>query len=242
MENAREIIKKKAQALRWQKPMAKGLNWWEISESLSDIMSACEDIRWMTEDDEQLIDLLDGDEEEAFEFKMAFSSLAADCDRMCEDMEQIRLYDFMSTDADDDDQATLFDLFFPAVRTSGPYLGYDEYEEDYLPIDGWQNEYASDVARKRLKRMTKEQLLDNAGMCLNVARSYLSIQYRYSTLKSAIDILKGINDGLLQTVKEIEEAWSRYDEDSHGGRFSFTQSEYKLDKMLESVPDRLWIE
>lgn len=237
-----EVYKKKAKDLRYQKPIVKSLNWWEISEGLSDIMSECADVKWMTEDYQQLIDLLDGDEEQAFEFRTVFSILESDCFRMLEDMEEVRKYEFMSALSDDDDEATLFDLFFPAIGTEGPYLGYDEYVHDYFPLESFENEFSTKVAKKKLKKLTKDQIFDLAGMCLNVARNYLSIDYRYTSLKAAIDVLKGINEGILATVKTLDDAWANWEKETKGGKIKYTDAEARLDRLLNDMPERLWVE
>ena len=232
---------RKAEARRYRKPIASELNWYRISEHIGDILQDCGDIRWMTEDEEQLIDFLDGDEEQAFEFQMAFGSLTADCEQMIEDMEEIRRYDFMGANVSDDG-APLFDLFFPAVKTGDDYFGYDEEISEYFSLTGYQYMAAIDEAKKKLKRLTKDQLLDLAGMALNVARNYVSIVYRFDTLKDCIDILKGKNDGLLATVKGLEAAWKAWDEASNHGRWPHNSKETELDRQLMQMPERLWIE
>ncbi len=54
-------------------------------------MEECENIRWYTDSDDgndSLINALDGDEDEAYEFKMAFADLCAECERMQEDLHE----------------------------------------------------------------------------------------------------------------------------------------------------------
>ena len=237
-----ELRIEKAKNLRYQKPMAKSINWWQICEDLGDIEEACGDIRWMTEDEEQLIDLMDGDDEQAFEFKMAFSDLAYDCESLREELDEIRRYDFMSGADPDEEGAPLFDLFFPATRIDDEYLGHDSYEQDYFPIDKYAYEAGQTVARKKLTRLTKEQLLDLSGMALEIARSYMSMKYRYSCLKAGFDILRGENEALLRIVKSIDDIWVKWNEESGGGKYKYTKAESEFDKALREVPERLWIE
>ena len=229
-----------ARQLRHKRPMAAAINWNQINEDLEEIANECADIQWMTEDEETLIDLLDGDEEQAFEFRMAFSDLAAGCERFREELEEIRRYDFIS--ADDDDVAPLFDLFFPAIRTDGGLLGYDTYEEDYFRLDTYEGMAAMDAAKAKLKRLTKDQLLDLCGLSLAIARNYMSLMYRHDCLKAGIDILKGQNESLLRVVKEIDEAWKRWEEETDGGKYEFLRAGREFDQLLQQLPDRLWIE
>lgn len=200
----------KARNLRYQKPMAKSINWVQILEDLSDIEEASGDIRWMTDDEEQLVDLMDGDEEQAFEFKMAFSDLSYDCERLRDELDDIQRYDFISGEDLDEDGAPLFDLFFPAVKMQDDYLGYDSFEGDYYPIDRYSADAGKNAARKKLIRLTKEQLLDLSGMALEIARSYMSMMYRYSCLKAGFDILRGENEELLRIVKSIDDVYEKW--------------------------------
>lgn len=235
------LTKAKASAMRFKRPLSKELNWASIRDKAWEIQSDCEDIRWMTEDEEQLVDLMDGDEEQAFEFRMAFSDLSNQCAEFIEELQELQRYDYMSTDSDDDDEATLFDLFFPAIGTDD-MMGYDVLEQDYFRLDRYEEEWAEKEARKKLKRLTKDQLFDLAGMALGIARNYMSLSYRYDCLKNSIDILKGKNESYLQIVKAIEEGWKAWEFESDKGKWKDTNAERKLDQMLQSVPDRLWIE
>ena len=236
-----EIIATKAKAMRFKKPMSKELNWYSIREYAWQIQNDCADIRWMTEDEEQLVDLMDGDEEQAFEFRMAFSDLSNQCEEFLEELQELQRYDFMSTDSDDEDEATLFDLFFPAIG-SNDMMGYDVLEQDYFRLDRYEEELAEKEARKKLKRLTKDQLFDLAGMALGIARNYMSLSYRYDCLKNSIDILKGKNESYLQIVKAIEEGWKAWEFESDKGKWKDTNAERAFDQMLQNIPERLWIE
>ncbi len=234
-----DAAREKARAMRWKRPMMRELNWWHIVETLDEIASDASDVQWMDED--AIAEAL-GDEEEAYEFRIAFSDLVADCERFREDLSQVRQYDFISTDADGEDEATLFDLFFPAVGADGMMLGYDSVEEDYFPLDPFVVDYAQKEAGKRLKRLTKEQLLDAAGLCLRIAMQFVSLQYRYDCLSASLAILKGEQAGLLKMVKGIEEAYAAADAASHGFQFDFSAEVRTLDRMLQEVPERMWVE
>jgi len=236
-----EIIATKAKAMRFKKPMSKELNWYSIREYAWQIQNDCADIRWMTEDEEQLVDLLDGDEEQAFEFRMAFSDLSNQCEEFLEELQELQRYDFMSTDSDDEDEATWFDLFFPAIGNND-MMGYDVLEQDYFRLDRYEEEWAEKEARKKLKRLTKDQLFDLAGMALGIARNYMSLSYRYDCLKNSIEILKGKNESYLQIVKAIEEGWKAWEFDSDKGKWKDTNAERVFDQMLQNIPERLWIE
>lgn len=89
--NAEETKRWKAKQLRYKKPIVRDLNLDKIQEDLWNIMEECENIRWYTDSDDgndSLINALDGDGDEAYEFKMAFADLCAECERMQEDLRE----------------------------------------------------------------------------------------------------------------------------------------------------------
>ena len=105
MVNAEETKRTKAKNLRYKKPFIKDLNLDAIKDDLWDIQDACEDVHWYTDSDDgsdSLVNALDGDEDEAYEFKMAFADLCAECERMQEDLQEEWVPD-------------CFDIFFVAA-------------------------------------------------------------------------------------------------------------------------------
>ena len=72
MVDAEETKRQKAKQLRFKKSIAKNLNLDFINQDLWDIQEDCEEIRWYTDSDDgtdSLVNALDGDEDEAYEFK-----------------------------------------------------------------------------------------------------------------------------------------------------------------------------
>lgn len=91
MIDSEETKRLKAKNLRYKKPIVKDLNLDKITEDLYDIMNECEDVRWYTDSDngeDSLVNALNGEEDEVYEFKMAFADLCAECDRMYEDLHE----------------------------------------------------------------------------------------------------------------------------------------------------------
>lgn len=119
----------KAKQLRYKKPIVKNLNLDTITQDLWDIQEACEDVHWFTDSEdgeETLVNALCGDEDEAYEFKMVFADLCAECERMVEDLHEEWVPD-------------CFDIFFVSAgagETYGGLLGFDEWEQDYFGIGG----------------------------------------------------------------------------------------------------------
>lgn len=147
----------KAKNLRYKKPIARDLNLDKITEDLYDIMEECENIRWYTDSEDgedSLLNALDGDEDEAYEFKMAFADLCAECERMQEDLQEVWIPE-------------CFDIFFVAAG-AGDYLGWDSYEGDYFGINDGSDSWAEDETKKNLKQMTKDELISAIRQCFKV--------------------------------------------------------------------------
>jgi len=223
-----EMRREKARKLRYKKPISKALNLEQIRSDLHDIQSDATELSW-TEDDEALVAALDGDTDEAWEFRMAFSDLVADAERM-------------ESDLDESWVPECFDTFFPAVGTRGGYLGYDEYEGDYYGLEPWEDDYAERCARDKLMQLRKTDIFNAAGACLRIAQQYMALMFRYDCLRASIDILKNQNEGLLQIVRGIEAQYELAEVETFHFKFDFGQEVSKLDAMLRNVPERLWIE
>lgn len=196
MVSKEETKKIKAQNLRYKKPIAKNLNLDAITQDLWNMQEVCEEIRWYTDSEDggdSLINALSGDEDEAYEFKMAFADLCAECERMLEDLQEEWVPE-------------CFDIFFVAVG-AGDLLGWDSYEGDYFGISSYESNLAEKDSKGKLKRMTKDELIDASRQCFIVYQAYIGLRNRYDSLKASIDILRDQNTGVLQTVKEIEKLY-----------------------------------
>lgn len=193
MGKAEEIRREKAKQLRYRKPIVKDLNLQSIQEQLWDIQEECENVRWFEDSDEEtLIEALDGDEDEAYEFRMMFADLCAECEAMQNDLEEIWVPE-------------CFDIFFVTVGAGNEYgglLGYDSFEGDYFGINDGSDSWAEDEVKKKLKQMTKDELIAASRQCFKVFQSYIALRYRYDCLKATIDILRGQNLDFLQTIKK----------------------------------------
>lgn len=230
--NAEETKRNKARNLRYKKPIAKNLNLEKITEDLWDIQEECENIRWYTDSEDgtdSLVNALDVDEDEAYEFKMAFADLCAECERMSEDL-------------DEEWVPECFDIFFVAAGAGelyGGLLGYDSYEQDYFGInctDAW----AEDEAKKKLKQMTKDNLIVAVRQCLKVYHAYIGLRNRYDSLKAAIDILRDQNTGYLQAVKEIEKLYEAVSADVYS-RNELSKESQDWKRYTDALPQEAWI-
>ena len=206
MINAEDTKRIKAKELRYKRPIVKDLNLESIVQNLWDIQEECDNIRWYCDTDEEtLINALDGDEDQAFEFKMMFSDLCAECERMCRDLEEEWVPEY-------------FDIFFVVMgagQNFGGILGFDIYEQDYFGID-CLDAFAEEEGKKILKRLTKDNLIAAARQCFCIYQSYIALRYRYDCLKASMDILRDKNTGYLQMVKQIEDLYEKANRETCG--------------------------
>lgn len=76
-----------------------------------------------------LLNALIGDEDEAYEFRMMFADLCAECDRMESDLKEEWVPE-------------CFDIFFVSAGAAddfGGLLGFDSYEQDYFGISPYES-------------------------------------------------------------------------------------------------------
>ena len=223
MIDAEETKRNKAKQLRYKKPIVKNLNIDYITQDLWDIQEACEDVRWYTDSEDgtdSLINALNGDEDEAYEFKMAFADLCAECDRVPE----------------------CFDIFFVSIGAGefeGGLLGWDSFEQDYFGIS-CTDSFAEDEAKKKLKQMTKDNLIAAARQCFKIYHAYIGLRNRYDNLKAAIDILRDQNTGYLQVVKEIEKLYEDASKDKWS-RNEYSKESREWERYTDALPPEAWI-
>lgn len=232
MIDAEETKRRKAIQLRYKKPIVRELNLSFIQQDLWDIQAECEDVRWYTDSEDgedSLINALDGDEDEAYEFRMAFADLCAECDRMSGDLKNEWV-------------PKCFDIFFVAAGAGESYgglLGFDEYEGDYFGI-GCAEGFAENEAKKKLKAMTKDNLIEAARQCFKIYHAYIGLRNRYDNLKAAIDILRGQNTGYLQAVKEIERLYEETVKDEWS-RKEYSKASREWKRYTDALPPEAWI-
>lgn len=231
-----ETKRRKARNLRYKKPIVKNLNFEFITQDLWDIQEECESIRWYTDSEDgsdSLINALDGDEDEAYEFKMSFADLCAECERMFADLKEEWVPE-------------CFDIFFVVAGAGDGYgglLGYDTWEQDYFGIDGF-DAFAEDEARKKLKKMTKDELIAATRQCFKIYQAYIGLRNRYDSLKAAIDILRDQNTGYLQVVKEIERLYeSAQEQQDRYAEYAENSKEWiEFERYTNALPQEAWIQ
>ena len=80
-------------------------------------------------------------------------------------------------------------------------------------------------------------MLSKIGQCMGIVMAVLDIKEQHDRLSTILEMLKSENTGLLKTLKEINDV---YEEFAREGRYS--DAEKKLDRLVEVLPDRFFIE
>lgn len=230
MNKAEETRRMKARNLRYKKPIANGLNLEEIQNNLWEISEACSDVQYYIDsDDDTLLNALDGDEDDAYEFKMMFSDLSAECEQMYYDLKNEYIPEY-------------FDLFFAAVNKGGEMLGFDIYEQDYYGLDCIESRWANEEAVKKMKALTKDKLIEVMQSCFGIYQAYIGLTYRYDCIKAAMDILRDENTGYLKMIKQIEELYEKANEETLGFKYNFGEEFDEFDRLVKSMPQEAWIQ
>ncbi len=225
-----ELKRNKARAMRYKRAILSELNLETIQDELYTISGECDDVRWYFDDEETLLNAFDGNEEQEFEFKIMFSDLSYECEKLYNMLREIYVTEH-------------FNDFFVGIMSKGTsnftVLGFDTIEEDYYKLADYDENLAVTESRKRLMRLKKETLLSVCGQCFGIAMSYFNIRYKYDYLKSAFDILRDDNNSILEVIKSIEAV---YEKASIGGWDVYSQSYKDFDALTNSLPEKIWIE
>ena len=225
-----EARRQKAKARRYKKPIVNHLNLEYIKEHLEEMQEVCTEVQWFEDTAEEgLINELIGGEEEAFEFKIMFSTLANDCEQMINDLEQCWVPD-------------CFDIFVVAAGGGDEYgglMGYDALENDYFGLESWyETKWAMEEACKKMMAMTKKEMLEAMQQCFRIYASYIGLANRYEDLKESIDIIRSRNSGQLKIVDEINRIYEEAAERNFSGRKVESK---ELDQLLSALPRETWL-
>lgn len=161
---------------------------------------------------------------------MMFSELSAECEQMRYDLEHEYVPEY-------------FDLFFAAINKNGEMLGYDTYEHDYYGLVSFESRLANEEAVKKMKVLTKNQLIEAMQYCFGVYQAYIGLTYRYDCIKAAMDILRDENTGYIKMVKQIEELYEKSNEETEGFKYCWRGDTLKnFDRLIENMPQEAWIQ
>jgi hypothetical protein len=224
-----ETVSNKARQLRYKKSALQMLHWETVTDELYEIGIQCSELQWAMQDDEALLDAMGGNEEEAFEFRMAFGDLSAGAEELSQELND----SCVGIKAEDFD-AVMVGL----IGNRYNMVGYDSFEEDYFSLTGYERDLAITDAGKRLMRYTKPELLSVVGQCMGITFAFMNVRQKYDYLRASFDILKEQDHALLDTIKGIEAVYAEADQQ---GDWSPALSE-RLEMLAEYLPARVWVE
>ncbi len=224
----------KARDLRYKHAALESLGAAFIGDRLEEIQEACDDVQYFMDDEgKTLLDALDGDEEEAYEFQMMFADLSGDAYRLGE---QLSGWNFDSQDYDDVTVAMIGERY--------SLVGFDSVELDYYHLVGpYQSKWAQEESQKRMMAKTKKELLDCVRRNWCIFLAFFDLDQRYRHLKATMDILRGDNTAMLAVIRDIESKYealmSKWDP---AYKLLDRKAEREFDALLDALPDRAWLE
>lgn len=209
--------------LRYKRPALASMGFDAMRDELDEISNKCTDIHWWADTDEEtLLNALDGDEDDVFEFKLAFSELDTACDRIQQEIWNSGI------DAEAFDNCTV-----ALIGNRYDMVGFDALEEDYFSLTSYDAGLAETEAGKRIMRMTKKEMLSTIGQCFGILMAFLDVRQRFDYLSATFDILREQNTSLLDTIKQIEQLYEESQDDWKECR--------AFDALLETLPQELWV-
>lgn len=225
----------RTRALRYKRPALASMGLETIETELERIVEACSDIHWFADqDDETLLNALDGDEDDVWEFKMAFADLEAKADHLSNAIrEQFDWHDH------DDPERDFNDCTVALIGNRYSVVGFDTDQEDYSSLTSYERGLAQTEAGKRLMRKTKADMISTIGQCVGILLAFYDLRQSYDYLKATFDILRDENTSMLMQIKEIEKA---YNEADAAGWYSWKDEVKRFEQLLACLPDRAWVE
>lgn len=217
------------------KPIVSELNWEKIHEKLWEMQEKVEDVKWFADEDniEALTNALDGDMDDAFEFRMAFSDLSGELYQMECDLR----------DYDDSYISEFFDKFIGSCGIEdefGGFLGIESSIGDYSGINPYCDSRIEELLQSSLVKLTKKEILDTAAISIRILVNYLSLCSRYENLKHALDILSKENLDVLKAVGRINELYELVWDKK--GLFNGNKKYYEeWEKVLDALPRETWV-
>lgn len=219
--------------MRYKRPALASMGHVNLMQELEAIQEACADIHWfIDQDDDTLLNALDGDEEDAFEFRVAFADLEAKAEHLSNLFYELGEFG-------DDIWELYNDCTVALVGNRYRVVGFDMDEEDYYSLTSYEQGLACTEAGKRLMRLTKANMLSAIGQCMGILIAFLDLRQSYDYLKASFDILRDVNTSLLDTIKEIEEAYKAADACQF---YPWYEETKRFDRLLECLPQQAWIE
>lgn len=218
-----------ARNARYRKAALADMSLDSIINGLYEISDTCGNVHWAAEDDEVLMKAFDGDDEEVFEFKVAFSDIEYKCDSLIEQLNSAR---YEIADIYDDCTVAL-------IGNRYNLIGFDDYEEDYFSLTSFEAELGEKESAKRLMRLTKAQMISTIGQCIGILLAYHDLKTQYDALKATLDIFNDDSSTLIDQIKKVEKL---YEEAAQHDFNDWDNSTRAFNALVDTLPERMWVE
>ena len=219
-----ETKQEQARSLRYKRPALALMGWETITSELSEIQSACDDVSYSMSVD-SILDAFDGDEERAWEFQMALQIFRRSANSYPTAYMTMTNCQNILTTAPSPLSETVTNR--SATMTTRKIITSSPTTKKSL-----HNPKPGRASAAGLKK----DMLTNIGQCMGVLLAFYDLRQQYDYLKTELDILRGENAAVLQTIKEIEKAYDRQSD------LMEWQDDPEFEKLLRLLPDRIWIE
>lgn len=158
----------------WKKSCLKNLRYYDIMEYLDEIS-----------ENGDCYGYEGGDEGYYQEYKDQFDELAVGAYQLMEALEHANsLWDYES------DCSVWDDIVVSMLGPDYTVLGYDGAEYDYFAmINGYEEDAAVDAARKRLARLTKDDLIERTSQVMRILALFWDIKAAHDCLVSIVEEL-----------------------------------------------------
>lgn len=221
-----EIKARKCRDLIYKRTALDSLSYEAITEELEVIQSECDEVRYAM-DVSAIIDALDGNEEEAYEFQMLFSDLSCQCEQ---------LYDSIYDNVRD---IEFDDMTVALIGNRYNLIGYDSYEEDWYSLTDWQKDLAESEAGKRIMKHTKTEMLSMIGQAMGTLLAFLDLRQKYDYLKATMDIIREEHSSFFKAIADVEKAYETANADNFA---EWRKGTKEYNKLLNALPEKIWIE
>ena len=211
----------RARALRHTKPALEMCQWENLEYDLESMEEFVQEYEWA-----DLTDFLgEADEDYAHELQLAVSMLGEKIERYRERL--------------DWETGEKFNLTMACIPGL-PLTGYDSLEEDYFPLSDYEQDMAREKAEKRMLELTKKDLLKTVCNNMSLFLDFLAIREEYQNLKLIFDVAVDTETGIRNLIADVDAAWTECEE--AGWKYDWQPAVVKFDRLVDSVPERMWVE
>ena len=209
----------------WKKSILENLTFYDI-------------IGWLDEvgEDGDMYGYERGDSGYYNDYKELFDELSAGAYTLEEALGDVN--DELHLGIDYGDESTVWDDVMVAML--GPLyttLGYDVSEYDYFHmVNSWDDNAAQKEAKKRLMRLTKEQLINTVGKVFQIMALFWDLKAAHDCLTAVVDELdyKGaILEEKSDAIDKLYEEYTGKDAEEFEARF---------EELTKKLPQRMWVE